>query len=129
DDTADYPAHDTAHVTADHAAHVTAHVTADHAADHAAHVTADDTAFVLGRIHAGALTRASAAIAPLLVTASPPEVTAVALRVASRASPAHAASAGLTPLVTLAGVPRLPWAANTAVEMAMAKTPPRRCAM
>ena len=38
-------------------------------------------------------------------------------------------SAGLNPLVTLAGVPRFPWAVNTAVEMAMAKTPPRRCAM
>ena len=55
------------------------------------------------------------------------EVIAIALRVASRASPAQAASAGLNPSVTLAGVPRCPLAANTAVEMAIAKTPPRRC--
>jgi len=57
------------------------------------------------------------------------EVIAVALRVASSASPAQAARAGLNPSVTLAGVPRCPLAANAAVEMAMAKTPPRRCAM
>jgi hypothetical protein len=57
------------------------------------------------------------------------EVIAIALRVASSANPAQAASAGLNPAVTLAGVPRCPLAANTAVEMAIAKTPPRRCAM
>ena len=50
------------------------------------------------------------------------EVIAIALRVASSANPAQAASAGLNPSVTLVGVPRCPLAANTAVEMAMAKT-------
>src|SRR5262249_50365298 len=94
-----------------------------------AHVTADHTAFVLVGLSAGELTRVSAVICPVLVTASVREGIAVALRVASRANPAQAASAGLNPLVTLAGVPRFPWAENTAVEMAMAKTPPRRCAM
>src|SRR5262249_38290540 len=122
-----------AHDTADHTTDDAAHDTADHTADDADHDTADhadhDTAFVLVGIYVGELTRVSAGICPVLVTASLRAGIAVALRVASRANPAQAASAGLNPLVTLAGVPRFPWAENTAVEMAMAKTPPRRCAM
>src|SRR6185437_15674447 len=88
-------------------------------------------AFVLVRIYVGELTRVPAVIRSGVVTAgsSARDVIASALRVAARASPAQAASAGLNPLVTLAGVPRLPWAVKTAVEMAIAKTPPRRCAM
>src|SRR6185369_221366 len=88
-----------------------------------------DAAVVLVGIYVGELTRVPAVIGSVLVTASAREGIAVALSVASRANPAQAASAGLNPLVTLAGVPRFPWAVNTAVEMAMAKTPPRRCAM
>ena len=120
-----------ADIPADIPADVPADVPADIPADVPADVRID--LFVRAREHVrvyvGELTRVSAVIRPVLVTAAAREGIAVALRVASRASPAQAASAGLNPLVTLAGVPRFPLAENTTVEMAMAKTPPRRCAM
>jgi len=54
---------------------------------------------------------------------------ASALSAASSAKPAQTASAGLKPSVTLAGVPRCPRAANTALATAIAKTAPKRCIM
>jgi hypothetical protein len=54
---------------------------------------------------------------------------ASALSAASSAKPAQAASAGLKPSVTLAGVPRCPWAEKVALATAIAKTAPKRCIM
>src|SRR5579884_639585 len=56
-------------------------------------------------------------------------VIANAVSAASTANTTQDHSAGRNPAVTEAGSPRWPWAANTALAIAIEKTAPKRCAM
>jgi hypothetical protein len=54
------------------------------------------------------------------------EAIAIEVNAASRANATQDHRAGWKPAVTLAGVPRCPWAEKTALPIAMAKTVPSR---
>lgn len=56
-------------------------------------------------------------------------VIAIEVSAASTAKITQDHSAGRKPAVTAAGLPRWPWAANTALAIAIEKTAPKRCAM